>query len=431
MRTVANGCRRQVKAFFSSIHHLIRDVFLIMFRLRTVSSLLFYAAALLVAAVFILHSFAPPAGSIAKYDAHCDSSGTGGARWFPFGWLSSGKCATTLFVPPRPIESVTGPAIPCRENLITIEQFRGRVVVRAVVVRFPTTRSEYYFVQFRWFYRSWLESEMFTLERWRTDLIVLIDERFSSQTRASLEKLNCRVKNERKNRRQISRCILVEHQKFSQRSESTRQFYRERFPFFNRTTGLGENVDRLFAIYEYGRNLNETQANLYNLLLVTTMNTFLTTQFGKYIPLRCAFLLGASPDYSTWYSKTDQILRFAHALLSTLKEPYSGGSIDYLAAIRQLNSSMLFVGDQVDIPCDSTKTTYRTSIYHLKCYSHSTGLFSERMFRENAYDGFDKEPFNIYIAREYAAFIALQSKVISLESLQALAVNVTRRDNSN
>ena len=402
-----------------------------MFRLRTVSSLLFYAAALLVSAVFILNSFTPSVAPIAKFDAHRDNSGTGGPRWFLFGWLSGEKRATTVFVPPRPIESVTGPAIPCRENFVSIEQFRSRVMVRAVVVRFPTTRSEYYFVQFRWFYRSWLESEMFTLERWRTDLVVLIDEQFSSQTRASLEQLNCRAKNERKNRRQTSRCILVQHLRLSQSSESTRQFYRERFPFFNRTTGLGENVDRLFAIYEYGRNLNQTQPNLYNMWLVTTMNTFLTTQFGKYIPLRCAFLLGAAPDYSTWYSKVDQILRFAHALLLTLKEPFSGGSIDFPAAIQQLNSSILFVGDQVDIPCDSVKTTYRTSIYHLKCFSHSTSLFSERMFRENAYDGFDKQPFNIYIAREYATFIALQSKVASLESLQALAVNVTRRNESN
>ena len=386
--------------------------FLIMFRLRTVSSLLVYAAALLVSFVFILHSYTPLAGSISH------------------GWLIGGKQLTTVFIPARPIEDVTPPAMRCRDKLVTIEQFRSRTMVRAVLVRFPSVRSEYFFVQFRWFYRSWIESEMFTLERWRTDLIVLIDDQFSSQTRASLEQLNCRTKNARKDRRQISRCILVEHKKFIQSSESTHQFYQEHFPLFNRTRDLNENVDRLFAIYEYGRQLNQTQSNLYNLFLVTTMNTFLTTQFGKYIPVRCAFLIGASPDYSTWYSKIDQILRFVHALLSTVKEPHGKDSIDYPAAIGELNSSTLFVGDQVDIPCDSTRTTYRTSIYHLKCYAHSTSLFSERMFRENSYDGFDKQPFNIYIAREYAAFIALQSKVTTLEDLEALAVNVTRRGSS-
>jgi hypothetical protein len=50
------------------------------------------------------------------------------------------------------------------------------------------------------------------------------------------------------------------------------------------------------------------------------------------------------------------------------------------------------------------------------------------MFRENAYDGFEKEPFNIYIAREYAALMALQSKVMTLDALHKLAVNVTRRE---
>jgi hypothetical protein len=49
------------------------------------------------------------------------------------------------------------------------------------------------------------------------------------------------------------------------------------------------------------------------------------------------------------------------------------------------------------------------------------------MFRENAYDGFHNEPFNIYIAREYATLMALQSKVMSLDDLHSLAVNITRR----
>jgi hypothetical protein len=50
------------------------------------------------------------------------------------------------------------------------------------------------------------------------------------------------------------------------------------------------------------------------------------------------------------------------------------------------------------------------------------------MFREKAYDGYEREPFNLYIAREYATLIALQSKVLSLDDLHSLAVNVTRRE---
>jgi len=164
--------------------------------------------------------------------------------------------------------------------------------------------------------------------------------------------------------------------------------------------------------------------------MVTTMNTFLTTQFGKYLPIKCSFLLGTSPDYSTWYGQTEQILEFAHTLLFTLKDPFgnrTNSSIDYSLTIQTLRKSLAFTEKQVDIPCDSKVTTYRTFIYHLKCYAHSTSLFSERMFRENAYDGYDKAPFNIYIAREYAVLMALQSKVMSLDDLHSLAVNVTRR----
>jgi hypothetical protein len=157
------------------------------------------------------------------------------------------------------------------------------------------------------------------------------------------------------------------------------------------------------------------------------MNTFLTTQFGKYLPVKCSFSIGKSPDYTTWYSKTDQIIQFTDILLSTLKKEEGTLRIDFSLTIENLTNILLFTTHQVDIPCDSKKTIYRTSIYHIKCYAHSTSLFSEKMFRENAYDGFHKEPFNIYIAREYATLMALQSKVMSLDDLHSLAVNITRR----
>ncbi|CAF4306009.1 unnamed protein product, partial [Adineta steineri] len=34
----------------------------------------------------------------------------------------------------------------------------------------------------------------------------------------------------------------------------------------------------------------------------------------------------------------------------------------------------------------------------------------------------------IYVAREYATLMALQSKVMTLDALRSLAVNVTRRE---
>ena len=162
--------------------------------------------------------------------------------------------------------------------------------------------------------------------------------------------------------------------------------------------------------------------------MITTMNTFLTTQFGKYIPLKCAFLLGIPPDYTTWYAKSNQIVLFLDTLLLTLNRTNDKLLIDFSTTTDKLKSSLTFYQNQVDIPCDSKKTTYRTSIYHIKCYADSTSLFSEKMFRDGAYDGFDKEPFNIYIAREYAALMALQSKTLSLDDLHLLAVNITRRE---
>ncbi|CAF5186646.1 unnamed protein product, partial [Rotaria magnacalcarata] len=324
-------------------------------------------------------------------------------------------------------QNVIESLIKCHDYSIPIEKYRSQSIVRGVIVRFPSFKSDYYFVQFRWFYRSWIESEMFTLDRWRTDIIILIDDKFPSSTRKLLENLDCHEKNQRTSRRQISRCILFNHKLFSQKSQSQRQLYLAKYPMLNPTNRLNVNIDRLFAIYDY---ITRNETNMYDLLMVTTMNTFLTTQFGKYIPIKCSFLIGTTPDYSTWYGKTDQINKFAHTLLSTLKQSGEGRkniTIDFSSAIEKLKSTFLFIERQVDVSCDSKITTYRTSVYHLKCYAHSTSLFSERMFREKAYDGYEKEPFNIYIAREYATLMALQSKVMTLDDLHSLAINVTRR----
>lgn len=398
--------------------------FFSMLRFKTISSLLFFAAAILVFFVFILHFFAPSY----QFSDNINQSNQRFAA-FPFlpnHWIQE-EPTTTIFIPAKDTRETTLPVIRCRENLVTIEQYRQRSVVRGVIVRFPSVRSEYYFVQFRWFYRSWIESEMFTLDRWRTDIIILIDEKFPNKTKQLLEHLDCHTENQRNSRRQISRCIIVTHKLFSERPESQRQSYIDRYKELGRFNELDDNVERLFAIYDYASRLNTTATAMYDFLMVTTMNTFLTTQFGKYIPIKCAFLIGQPPDYTTWYGKTNQIIQFAHTLLFTLQEN-TNFSIDFSLAIEKLQKTILFTEKQVDIPCDSKQTTYRTSIYHIKCYAHSTSLFSEKLFRENAYDGNDKAPFNIYIAREYATLIALQSKVMSLDDLHSLAVNVTRRE---
>ncbi|CAF1031098.1 unnamed protein product [Adineta steineri] len=399
-----------------------------MLRLKTVSSLLVYGAGTLVFLVFILHVFTPayqPSDSEKKDLAQQDIG-----DYFLRQNGKKNKATTTtsssgLKTIPPPLN------VECPNKELTVEQYRIRSLVRGVIIRFPSFRSSYYFVQFRWFYRSWIEAEMFTLDRWRTDIIVIIDDHFSSETRKSLEHLNCHVDNKRTARRQTSRCIIVIHKSFVERSEIERQKYGVTYQQLNRTSKLQDNVDRIFAIHDCVSQLNNNNQTMYDFIMVTTMNTFLTTQFGKYVPVKCAFLLGTSPDYSTWFGQTDQIIEFTHTLLLTLKSPFrtrKNDTTNFPGTIEILQQKFLFTENQVDIPCDSKITTYRTYVYLIKCYAHSTSLFSEKMFRQNAYDGYEKEPYNIYVAREYATLMALQSKVMTLDALRSLAVNVTRRE---
>ena len=400
-----------------------------MLRLKTVSALLFSAAALLASVVFILHFLILIPFKVADHVIDPSDPLRSPDSYVPLTARTAPE--TTLSASFAAVKDDNGSNRACQEKTLSIEQYRARSLLRGVIVRFPSSRSDYYLTQFRWFYRSWIESETFTLERWRTDIIVLIDDRLANDTQHSLAQLGCHVNHQRTTRQQESRCIVVLHPTFSQRSSSQRQAFADTYPALTNAQELHSNVDRLLSIADYTSRLNETQAVLYDFLLVTTMNTFLTTQFGKYVPIRCAFLIGTSPDYSTWYGRMNQIVQFVHQLLLTAKQAKGDRQnmvVDYPLAIETLRSALPFAADQVDVPCDSSMTTYRTSIYHLKCYAHSTSLFSEKMFRENAYDGFENQPFNIYIAREYATLMALQSKVMSIKDLHSLAINVTHRD---
>lgn len=397
--------------------------------MRTFSSLLLYGAATLVCLVFLLHLLTPSQTSLDNHNERPNRRINDDIRFLTAKPPASPNVTSNPLVGANTNRSVT-PFVECRDKALKIEQYRAQSVLRAVIVRFPSQQPEHHFVQFRWFYRSWIESEMFTLDRWRTDIIVLIDDDFDNTIHQSLEMLNCRADNRRNSRRQISRCIVVKHRLFAARSGPAEQAYQKKYPVLTATGDAMPSIDRVFAVYDYLTDANNNQTP-YDVVMVTTMNTFLTTQFGKYIPVNCAFVIGTQPDYSTWFAQREQIIEFADALLSSVdysRALSNNATIDTPAVVESLQKRFLFVQRQVDVPCDSTQTTYRTFIFHLKCYAQSTSLFSEKMFRLGAYDGFDKEPFNIYIAREYAVMMALQSKVWTLDALQILAVNVTRRE---
>ncbi|CAF1087839.1 unnamed protein product [Didymodactylos carnosus] len=372
----------------------------------------------------------------------------------------------------------TRPRIPQRacEHCSTIDELRKRSLIRAVLIYFPLNDSNtfaYRFVQFRWLFRSWIESEMYSPELWRSDLLIVTDIG-DAEEKTYLQHflaLGCKINVQRIDRKETSQCLLVSYRPFSKREEIDKLSYIRAFHILPKMHQYGNEIERLFVYYE---TVTKLDIKLYDFIMKTNVDTFLTIQFGKYVPLNCSFMIGKkhtidlpydaasleaklglystanTPDYkSTWYARSDQISRLARlplTILSILVEQLekekgnnkTSNSIHYLPNHIPMASAWafdhmyrvggyMFVTDNVDVPTDSSRTTYRTYILHLRCGS-STSLFSEKIFRQNSYDGFQTQPLNKYIVREYATLMALESKFKSTDELKQLLINATYRD---
>jgi hypothetical protein len=86
-------------------------------------------------------------------------------------------------------------------------------IVKGVLVYFPIELSNDYQFEFRWLYRSWIEMQKHEPSKWRTDLIVFVqnDKRKFNDTEYFLHKLNCSFTNKRQSAFDLPMCTLIEY----------------------------------------------------------------------------------------------------------------------------------------------------------------------------------------------------------------------------
>jgi len=199
-------------------------------------------------------------------------------------------------------------------------------LTRAVLVYFPIEKISEYELEFRWFYRSWIEMQKYEPTKWRTDLIVFIDnepEVFKNE-KLFFKELNCSFDFKRTNSEQKPMCSLFEYKTLKKRSIKAQS------EIFNQLKSQKETYEYLLSKLDIFSNDSDNLAPFYKLLLDnlsnygyldsilmafdgydyfksagfdflirSDMDVFLTPLFGTWIPRYCNEFYCGRGAYST------------------------------------------------------------------------------------------------------------------------------------
>ena len=123
-------------------------------------------------------------------------------------------------------------------------KLQSKRFTRGIIIYFPIESFSNFFYEFKWLYRSWIEMQKHEPTKWRTDLILFIDnnQTYFNDTNLFFNRLNCTFSNRRKSKNDPPMCTLIEYKSFFQRN-------------FNLT----------FEIYRHTQKLSKV--NVYELIL--------------------------------------------------------------------------------------------------------------------------------------------------------------------
>jgi hypothetical protein len=183
------------------------------------------------------------------------------------------------------------------------EQYHSARITRGVVMFFPLDKIKRFRIELKWLYRSWTHMLKHQPCKWRTDLIIFVenDKKSFEDEDFFMNKLNCSFNNRRLNDLDNSRCVLIEYTPIKKRKirqvvntsniAYDYRFFLEKFDIFSKNetesipfynfliTNVGDyhSADSIlptFDGYEYFKSAN------YDYLLKSDIDTFLTPLFG-------------------------------------------------------------------------------------------------------------------------------------------------------
>jgi hypothetical protein len=178
-------------------------------------------------------------------------------------------------------------------------------IQRAIVIFYPNNQENKYLPELRWLYRSWIEMmNQGELKTWRTDLII-----FTGNYSSNLQKLACVFNRTRSTKDEPPLCRVFHYERISNRYPSDN--IANETEYTKRSYILYEN----FHKYQYIDSINVifegySMFNMYDYILRTDIDVFLTKYFGLYVPITSTTLLTGRGAYSVSFS-TNRLRRIA------------------------------------------------------------------------------------------------------------------------
>ena len=200
-------------------------------------------------------------------------------------------------------------------------------IVRGVTVYFPIEKTDEFFYEFKWLYRSWIEMIKYEPPKWRTDLVVFIENdpvKFNSSD-FFLNQLNCSFNNKRTSPNDKPMCTLINYipirkrefsldKNFSSLESDDKYKYllnniniyqkdQKHFdPFYDflkvslKTYNYADSILMSFDGYEYFKSAG------FDFLIRSDMDVFLTPLFALWLPKRCNDFYVGGGGYSNTFN---------------------------------------------------------------------------------------------------------------------------------
>ena len=196
-------------------------------------------------------------------------------------------------------------------------------IVRAVVVYFPVERGDEYTLEFKWLYRSWIEMQRYEPAKWRTDLVVFLDDVVAIKW---MDELNCTTRNRRTSANDKPMCTLITYKpirgrklpplaanytslsnadKFAFLLNNVDIFTRDETalaPFYSMLKdalpnyGYADSILMGFDGYDYFAKAG------FDFLIRSDMDVFLTPLFSLWLPRYCNDFYVGRGAYSTTFN---------------------------------------------------------------------------------------------------------------------------------
>jgi hypothetical protein len=207
-------------------------------------------------------------------------------------------------------------------------------IVRGILVYYPVDRSSSYEPEFKWFYQSWLEMLKSEPAKWRTDLLVFIDDKPNDDIKTFFVQYNCTFDNVRSTSQDMPLCRLIAYKPLKDRTFGTfddtklvDDNYVKRFIDnvdifddkssqlnlfkFNLKSSLANYpyVDSILIAFEAFNILRDT----YTFLVRSDMDVFLTPLFATWLPTKCNDFYTGRGGYSHKFN-TKRLNRIAKNL---------------------------------------------------------------------------------------------------------------------